>query len=179
MTTQVRNRRKISLSERYYWVNELTIGDIFNLYYIVDDITNESDFKQLFSKLIQEDSLVGFITNCPFQVLFQINPSELKIIYDVFLDINKQLFNKSIKQTTAPQTFDSFIFALFDLQCRLIEAGHLNAMDYGYSYFVRAINNYEQSRSRNIAEYAVASRNAYHADNKEWKKYIKELIRRG
>jgi hypothetical protein len=48
-------------------------------------------------------------------------------------------------------------------------------MDYGYSYLLKAINNHEKIINSDTARIAIATRMAYHADDKTWKKYMRGL----
>lgn len=46
-------------------------------------------------------------------------------------------------------------------------------MDYGFSFYLHAMNEHELIRNRNMKEIAIAVRIAQHADKKDWKKFLK------
>lgn len=46
-------------------------------------------------------------------------------------------------------------------------------MDYGFSFYIHAINEHELIRNRNMKEIAMAVRMANHGDKKEWRKFLK------
>lgn len=56
----------------------------------------------------------------------------------------------------------------------MIEAGHTNALDYGYSFFIDALNEHEYVRGRNMKDIAIALRVARFADEKGWKKFLRK-----
>ena len=171
----IRNKKRVFIDGNAYWVNELTVGDIFNAYHVVEDITNENSFKELFSKLVIDAFLIEVVTNCPLSVFYQTSPTELKVVYESFLAVNKQLLRKSSVDST--QANIPFIIGLFDLYCYLVEAGHSNVLNYGYSYFVKAINNCGKNKNRNMVELASAFRTARFANDKEWMKYIRKMTK--
>lgn len=47
-------------------------------------------------------------------------------------------------------------------------------MNYGYSYFIHAMNEHEYIRSRNMKEIAIAFRVARFSNEKNWKKFIRK-----
>lgn len=163
-------------NSKTYWVRELTIGDIFASYYTVRSI-DAGGIEELFSNLVANISLLKSITTCPWDVLINLGASDLKNIYDLFLEVNSSFFgkkNKKPKNGTGKE--EDFIDNLFILYCDLIEAGHTNVVDYGYSFFIKAINNHEKIRSFAIADIATANRVSYHSDDKQWEKYIRGLV---
>jgi len=175
----IRNRKAVTVEGKRYWINELTIGNIFDLYHSVeDDITTKGGFELLFVNIIRDDSLIGLITNCPSSLFLKTTPTKLKLIYEIFLEVNDNLFkpNRVVPEPKEAQSNESFIFNLFDFQCILVEAGHVNVLGYGYSYFIKAINNHEKNKSNRLAELASGFRHAHHSDNKEWKSYMRSLI---
>lgn len=174
----LRSKKKFLLDNgKTYLVRELTIGDLFASYYTVRSI-DTGGIEELFSNLIANISLLESVTTCPWDVLINIGASDLKNIYDLFLEVNSSFFqkknNKKSKNSAGKE--EDFINNLFVLYCGLIEAGHTNVVDYGYSFFIRAINNHERIKSLAIAEIATANRAAYHSDDKQWKKYIRSLV---
>ena len=56
----------------------------------------------------------------------------------------------------------------------MIEAGHTNVLDYGYSFFIDALNEHEYVRSRDMKEIAIALRVARFANEKEWRKFLRK-----
>jgi len=63
-------------------------------------------------------------------------------------------------------------YGLFKEACHLIEAGHVDVLNYGFSYFIAALNEHLliQGQNKRIMSEAVRwSR----ADNKDYKKFLK------
>ena len=111
-------------------------------------------------------------------MLVGLGASELKIIYEDFLELNNHFFKISKKEVRETGREDGYLDNLFSLCCDLIESGHTNVFNYGYSYFLRAFNNNRRIRNGKIADVANAVRVANHADDRKWKKYIRGLVGR-
>lgn len=154
-------------------MRELTIDDIFALYYALDSVDIES-INGLFSNLFENRLLLESVTTCPWEVLIELGASELKNIYELFLELNGQFFcTKKAKENVKSE---DFVNSLFSLYCSLIESGHVNVLNYGYSFFLKAINNHELIRNTNIIGMANAVRVAQHGDDKQWKQYVRRLV---
>lgn len=158
-------------------MRELTVDDIFALYYTFDSIDIES-VGGLFSNLFESLPLLESVTTCPWKVLVELGTSELKKIYELFLELNGQFFCSRKEKPKKDDKPEDFINNLFSLYCDLIESGHSNVLNYGYSFFLRAINNHERIKSLKVADMAIAIRTARSADDKQWKKYIRGLVRK-
>lgn len=172
----MRAKRKIFVNGRGYWLNELAIGDVFALYYSFGHVGtgNEED---LLANLLANRSLLGSITTCPWDKIVNLRASEFKSLYDVFLELNDQFFrNTKSDVNTEGRSLEVFIDALFELCCSLIEVGHSGVFNYGYSFFIKSINNHEKIKNGSIAEMATAMRIAQHSDAKEWKRYMRSLV---
>ena len=62
---------------------------------------------------------------------------------------------------------------LFKSACKLIEAGHPNVLDYGYSFFVDALNEHEYIKYEKLKDTAYAFRVAQFADEKTWRNFLR------
>lgn len=175
----MRNKIKIFIRDNPYWLYELTISDIFNFNYIIKNFNNIEIIEYLFKNISNhsdEGLLFESITTCPFEVLLNLTISEFQEFVQSFIKQNHHFFNKKSSKTKTDQTKDNeFEVGLFDVCCHLIEHGHVNVMNYGYSFFFQAINNHEKIKSRDIAGIALATRMAQHSDDKQWKKYMRGL----
>ena len=56
--------------------------------------------------------------------------------------------------------------------CSLIEAGHRDALNYGYSFFVDALNENMKLSNLRLKESAFAVRVGYFANQQEWRRFI-------
>ena len=54
-----------------------------------------------------------------------------------------------------------------------MEAGHADVWRYGYSYFLIAVNEHQRIALEQTKELAFAVRLGNHADEKDWKKFMK------
>lgn len=170
----LKKQKRITIDNEAYVVSELTIRDIFNLSGAINE-TGQVDVEKLFNDLLEDASLIVSVINCPLSKILQMPPSDIQQVYNSFLDINKLLFKQSSPSGKISQK--PFILSLFKIYCRLIEIGHKDAFDYGYSFGLEALGNYRINRLAEMAETSTSIRQAYHSDAKEWKRYIRGLIR--
>lgn len=154
-------------------MQELTVSDVFTLHYILGGLINEDTLKESFYGLFKKNSLLQSVTDCPYEILLDLGVSELNSFYEIFLELNSQLF--SSKQNKDNVSIN-FIDSLFSLCCDLVEVGHTDVLTYGYSFFLKAINNHEKIKGRKLVETAEAIRTASHADAKQWKRYVRSLV---
>jgi hypothetical protein len=169
-------KRKIFVDGNSYWINELTVGDVFALYYSFGHVGIE-DGEELLTSLLANRFLLESITTCPWDKIVNLRASEFKSFYNVFLELNNQFFrNTKPDANTEGSSLEVFINELFELCCNLIEAGHSDVFNYGYSFFIKSISNHEKIKSGGIAEMATAMRMAQHSDAKEWKRYMRSLV---
>lgn len=178
----MRKKATITVQDNQYWLYELRVRDIFDLNYTIGDFNITGIAEHLLNDFINQskDSLLSKITSCPFGVLSTLSLSEFEEnILEQFLKINRLFFKKNKKQeqktTQAQHNIDSFAHDIFDLYCFLIENGHKEVMDYGYSFLMLAINNHSKYKNQKIADLATAVRMGNHADDKAWRKYMKAL----
>ena len=68
---------------------------------------------------------------------------------------------------------------LFELGCILIGRGHSDPFDYGYSYFIRAVNRAMIAEYEETKQMAVAMRTARFTKKDEWNRYMREKPPRG
>lgn len=61
----------------------------------------------------------------------------------------------------------------------MIEAGHADAMDYGWSFFIMALEIHEKIKKEFICNMAIAVRTGHHADKNEWRKFVKRMTPKG
>lgn len=175
----MRNRKKIFVDNTSYWIKELTIRNIFSLYYNFKTTEEPHDtkiFGKIFTDFVENRSIVTSITSCPWDKLITLRVSDFKKFYDEFLELNSQFFRREKDKTDGKSRNEDFINNLFMLYCRLVEAGHNNVLDYGYSFFLRAINNNHKIDCEDVAKRATAVRMAHHSNDKDWKRYIRSLI---
>lgn len=170
---KIRNKKKVEIESKTYWVNELTIKDVFTFHFNFD----KSLTAGILPKLIDNRELLESVTDCPWEILISLPFSKLMKFQKIFMEVNKALFLQKKQDDLNTPTSSDFIGNLFFLYCNLIEAGHSEILNYGYSFFIRAINNSERIKSSQTAEMAVAFRMSQTTDNKQWKKYIKTLTR--
>lgn len=156
---------------------ELSVNDVFVLYYTFDSIEME-DVGGLFSSLLESIPLLESVTTCPWEVLVSLGTSELKKVYELFLELNSFFFEKRKERSKGKEVkIEEFVENVFFSYCDLTEAGHTDILNYGYSFFTKAINNHERIKCSKIADRAMATRMAYLSDQKQWKKYIRGLIK--
>lgn len=174
----MRNKKRFRVDGQTYWMRELTIDDIFALYYTFDSIDVET-VGGLFSNIFESLPLLESITTCPWKVLVGLGSLELKNIYGLFLKLNSTFFSGRLKKGEDPQKelkTKDFIDNIFFLYCDLTESGHTDVLRYGYSFFLKAVSNHERIKCSKIADLATSSRMAYHSEKKDWKKYIRGLV---
>ena len=174
----MRDKKRFRVDGQTYWMRELTIDDIFALYYTFDSIDVET-VGGLFSNIFESLPLLESITTCPWRVLVGLGSLELKKIYELFLKLNSTFFSGRLKKNENIKNgvkTEDFIDNIFFLYCDLTESGHTNVLRYGYSFFLRAVSNHERIKCSKIADSATSSRMAYHAENKDWKKYLRRLV---
>ena len=172
----LRNKKKFVVDGESYWIRELNVGDVFDLYYAFQflDAENVGD---LFSTILENKSLVESISTCPCDVLMGLGSSELKDIYKLFLDLNGRFFRtKTHHEDSKVGNSVSFIDNMFFRYCSLVESGHVDALQYGYSFFLKAVNNHEKLKCSKTADLAFAVRMANHGKDKDWKKYMRRLV---
>lgn len=175
----MRNKKKIRIGKKNYWLKELTIKDIFSLYYSLKAIEDSSNSttdatNKVFVEFLENRSLFSSITTCPWDELIGLHVSDFKKFYNEFLELNNQFFRK--KNNKKDSSKGNFIDNLFSLYCRLVEAGHTDVLAYGYSFFLKAISNHENIVCERVARTAISTRTAQYAEDKEWKRYIRSLI---
>lgn len=172
----MRAERKIFVDGNSYWLRELAIGDVFALYYSFGHVGIE-DREELLTSLLANRFLLESITTCPWDKIVGLSVSEFKSFYNVFLELNDQFFrNTKPDANTEGRSLEVFIDGLFELCCSLIEVGHVGVFNYGYSFFIKSINNHEKIKNCDIAKMAQAMRMAQHSDAKEWKRYMRSLV---
>lgn len=168
----MRKTKLITLGERCYELRELTINDVFCLSQVFGNVT-----ENVVHRFIRHETLITSISDIPRIKFLELGASEVTKLYEEILQLNSQFFYKrEEKESEDKKNSSEFTNELFSICCTLIEAGHKDVFTYGYSFFIRAINNYEKIKNRNIVEVATSVRMAYHSDNKEWKKYVRSLI---
>ncbi|MCK5021386.1 MAG: hypothetical protein KAS32_30520 [Candidatus Peribacteraceae bacterium] len=173
----MRKKKKFVVNGKAYSICELSVNDVFALYYTFDSIEME-DARGLFSNLLESIPLLESVTTCPWKVLVNLGTSELKNIYELFLELNSFFFKKRKEKSKGKEVkIEEFVENVFFLYCNLTEAGHTGVLNYGYSFFIKAINNHERIKCSKIADGAMAARMAYHGDKNQWKKYIRDLIK--
>jgi hypothetical protein len=172
----MKNKRKIFIDGGIYWISEFTVGDVFALYYNLGHV-EIGDKEEWLTSLLANRFLLTSITTCPWDKIVGLGASELQSFYNIFLELNDQFF-RNIKPNANTESTSSEIFIdrLFELCCNLIEVGHAGVFNYGYSFFIKSVNNHEKIKSRNIAEMATGMRMAQHGDAKEWKNYVRSLV---
>lgn len=173
----MRSKTKVLVNGQDYWIYELTVNDIFSFYH---DVGNIDIAENIFLDFFNNKTILQLkaITSCPLNVLTSLPVSEFKDFVQVFLQQNNQFFSNKKQSKSSDDSSSSsedFINNLFELCCNMIEAGYPNIFEYGYSFFIKIINNHEKIKSRQIAETAIAIRVAQHSDEKQWKKYLRGL----
>ena len=63
-------------------------------------------------------------------------------------------------------------YGLFKETCHLIEAGHVNVLEYGFSYFIAALNEHQIIQGQTKKILALAMR-ASKLKDKDFKKFLK------
>ncbi len=66
----------------------------------------------------------------------------------------------------------SISYGLFKETCHLIEAGHVNVFDYGFSYFIAALNEHQIIQGEHKKILAIAVR-ASKLKDKDFNKFLK------
>lgn len=54
-----------------------------------------------------------------------------------------------------------------------MESGHVDVFNYGFSYFLHALNEHQIIMNTKQKEMAIAFRIARNSDKSEWRKYLK------
>lgn len=166
----MRNREKIVLDGISYWLRELTVSDVFMVYYESQDLVND------FSSIIAQNKvLVNSIIDCPWELFLDMRVSEVTKFYERVLKLNKNVFRSKEKRSERKRDVN-VIDGLFEMCCAMIEAGHVDVLNYGYSFFLKSVNNHELIRNRSTVDFGNAVRIAYHGDDKQWKKYVRGLV---
>ena len=62
---------------------------------------------------------------------------------------------------------------MWKLCCRLVEGGHSGAADYGFGFFIDALNEHEQIKLERLAFTAYAVRVGTNADKDGWRKFLR------
>lgn len=64
-------------------------------------------------------------------------------------------------------------YELFKEACHLIESGHTKVLDYGFSYFIAALNEHSLIQGQKKRVISEAVRWANKADDKQYKKFMR------
>lgn len=169
----LRNKKNINIDGKKYWLKELTVADVFELENNLG-IIDRNHVEDILLFLFEDQLILKSITNCPLQVLINLRASEFKEVGKVFLSLNHLLFGK--KNQSGGRKRESFVNGLFALFCSLIEAGHVDVLNYGFSFFIKAVNNHELIKNTNIVSMADAVRVAHYGNDEQWKRHVRSLV---
>lgn len=106
-------------------------------------------------------------------------PEDLARIWRAFFSLHKALFDSPGKAAPGgpggKPTFEKTAAVLDERIFRLIEAGHPGVMDYGYSFFLSAMECSEALKKQRMLEMSMMIRAAHHASDKHFKQFAAAL----